>query len=71
MTAWTDNGFYHACSSAHPATCAGCTADTAKHGKPTPAKIQEALAELKRIAEFYQNIRIAEHAEVLRLAAGV
>lgn len=33
MRAWTDNGRYHAPNSAHPAICAGCTADVTKHGK--------------------------------------
>jgi hypothetical protein len=31
---WTEDGFYHAPSAAHPARCGGCTADESKHGKP-------------------------------------
>src|SRR5690348_5518923 len=31
--AWTDDGFYHRPSGAHPSICAGCTSDEAKHGK--------------------------------------
>lgn len=32
--AWTDDGYWHAPSSVHPPTCAGCTSDVTRHGKP-------------------------------------
>ncbi len=31
---WTDDGFWHAPKSHHPADCAGCTSDESRYGTP-------------------------------------